>query len=822
MTLIELLKNSSEKYRSLPALIMRPRWRTMVWDYEGLSNFAENLSELLKKEGLRKGEAVLLWSENSPWWVGVFFGILKARGRVIPLHTENTPEFIERIRRQTGARILLKSSHLKINLSRLKTFNIDLLEFATSPKPSWPDPDENEIAEIIYTSGTTGEPKGVMLSHKNIISNLEALSLAIPLSPSDRLLSILPLGHMFEQTVGMLFPLRQGARIVYLPRIASGLITRALLEHRITKLVAVPQFLDTVMKRIEARAQEEVKEKIFKTLRRLADYLPFWARHLLFYKIHRRFGGKLKTVASGGAPLDPHLEKKWELLGVKLLQGYGLTETSPVLTANTYRAHRFGSVGKALTEVEIKIEPDSEILAKGPNIFPGYFKNDTQTKEAFTPEGWFKTGDIGKFDRDGFLYLRGRKKYMILGPAGQNVYPEDIEVLLLKEAGVRDAAVVGLEKEGRVEIHAVLLVEKGEDPEAIIARTNERLASFQRIGAWSIWPEEDFPRSATRKVQKEKVLHWLRARKEKPKEAEIATRVGPLLKLLSEIFEKKPGEIHSDSRLVRDLGMDSILRVEVVSRIEEVFGIVLEERLLNDKTTLDDLEKLVQEAKPRPQLRVLSRFLFFLPIRILREIFFWLLFTPLLKIFVRPRIFGREVFENTPGPFLIMPNHRSYLDSPAILWALPPKIRRQMAFAAARDVLREFWFLAPLFQLFAATFSFPRREEEAIEPGLEAVGKVLDRGWSVIVYPEGQMSPTKEVLPLKRGAGFLGVEMEVPIIPVFIDGTEEILPSAKFIPRRRGEVRTYFGKPLYFRKTDSYIEATEKIKEALKELAKNA
>lgn len=270
-------------------------------------------------------------------------------------------------------------------------------------------PSEDDLAEIVYTSGTTGDPKDVMLTHKNIVSNIEGLTQANPMDYHERLLTILPLFHMFEQVAGMFFPLSRGARIIHIPRVASGLITKALEEHHATKLLAVPQFLDTVMKRIETRAAEEGKAAAFHAARKIAEYLPLFLRRILFYKIHRRFGGHLIVVASGGAPLDPVLEKKWELLGIWLLQGYGLTETSPVVSANAYAQHRFGSIGKPLAEVEIKIAPDGEVLVKGPNVFQGYFKSEQKTKEPFTTDGWFMTGDIGELDKDGFLYIRGRK-----------------------------------------------------------------------------------------------------------------------------------------------------------------------------------------------------------------------------------------------------------------------------------------------------------------------------------------------------------------------------------------------------------------------------
>lgn len=789
MTLVDILQNSVEKYRDLPAVVMRPRYRTISWTYQDLAQYASGIARLLEKEGVNPGDRVLLWAPNSPYWVGAFLGIMLRGGVVVPLHVENTPEFIEKVARQTGAGVMLKSSHLKFTPAGMKTIDSDLQApdnlKAISYKPEAIL--ETDLAEIIYTSGTTGDPKGVMLTHRNIASNIEGISRAIPIDSRDRFLSILPLSHMFEQVAGMLFPLSRGARIVYLPRIASGLITKALEEHQATHLLAVPQFLDTVMKKIETRAQEGGKEKSLLAARRIAEHLPFVLRRLFFRKVHTRFGGHLTTVASGGAPLDAALEKKWELLGIRLLQGYGLTETAPIVSANTYDEHRFGSVGKPLGGVEVKIAPDGEILVRGPNVFSGYYKNNEKTKAAFAPGGWFRTEDMGELDRDGFLYIRGRKKYMILGPGGQNVYPEDIEFELNKQPGVRDSAVVGFGEDHHVEIRAVLLVDPGTDVERAVDGANKNLSSFQKIQDWSLWPEPDFPRSATRKVQKEKVLAWLRG--EKKEAVGAPQKVTSLTKLLGEIFEKDPVKISPGAMLVSDLGLDSILRIELVTRIEEIFGVVIEEREIASNTSVRGLEEAIKKAprleKPK---EVLKNWPFTIPTRIIREALYWILVFPFLGFFTRTKIFGREVFEDLKDPFLVMSNHRSYLDSPVVLRSLPRWVRRRSTFAAAADVMRKFWWSVPALELFYACFPFPREEKENIESGLEAIGKLLDKGWSVVVYPEGRQSPTKELLPLKRGAGLLGVEMGVPVVPVFIDGTEYVLPRDKIFPRRRGKL----------------------------------
>ena len=821
MTLIDVFQDSIARYKNLPALCMRPRYRTLSWSYQDLGKAADLIASHLAFAGVGVGDKVLLWAPNSPYWVASFFGILLRGGVAVPLHLENTREFIEKIQKQTSAKILIKQSALKIQLASLASMDVDLLPFGETAEGvksmGGPKITEEDLAEIVYTSGTTGDPKGVMLTHRNLLSNIKGVARAISINERDCFLSILPLSHMFEQTAGLLFPLSRGAKIIYLPRVSSGLIVRALQEHHVTKLLAVPQFLDTVMKKIEAEADREGKTSMLETARQVAGFLPFPLRRFIFRKIHQRFGGKLRTVASGGAPLDPALERKWELLGVRLLQGYGLTETSPIISVNTYRAHRFGSIGRPLAGVEIKIAPGGEILVKGPNVFGGYYHDEKKTAESFTPEGWFRTGDVGELDEDGFLFIRGRKKYLILGPGGQNVHPEDIEFELNKRPGVRDSAVVGWGEGSRVEICAVLLLESGVDPEKVVEKANEHLLSFQKIQIWRVWPGPDFPRSATRKIQKEKVLFWLKEEKKEEVSASLATT--PLTRLLGEIFEKDAATLSDQTSLVADLGLDSILRIELVTRIEELFGVALEERVITQKTTVGDLERAIQHT-PHSKSRetLLKRWPFWPITKFFREISYWLVMYPFLLIFTRPKVFGQEVFEKIKGPMLIMPNHRSFLDSPVVLRALSHRIRKQLGFATGADVLKEFWWTAPLLELFYASFPFPRREQENIEPGLEAVGALIDKEWSVVLYPEGRQSETKEFLPFKKGAGLLAVEMGVPVVPVFVDGTENVLPRDHVVPKKIGEVRVYFGEPLFFQVNESYVEATEKIERAVHKL----
>lgn len=801
---------------------MRMGYRTVSLSYQELYDLARKVAVFLEKEGVKKGDKVLLLAPNSPYWIAVFWGTLLRGAVLVPLNTQSTPEMIRRIAEQTEARLMFKS--LYINKSEdtypsLQMYDIELIkDTVKNLKPSAFEPvavKEDDLAEILYTSGTTGEPKGVMLTHKNLTSNAEAVSELITLSDQDKFLSILPLSHIFEQVAGFLIPFKKGCTIVYAHSPAA--IGDLMQSHKITLMAAVPEFLKLLMGKIESKAKEKHKLKTFKKIISLSNKIRLKpVQRLLFRSVHKAFGGKLRAVASGGAPLDPILEQKWSALGVYVLQGYGLTETSPVLSNNDFRSHRVGSVGKVLPTVKLKIARDGEILAKGPSVFQGYYKNDEKTRAAFTRDGWFKTGDLGEIDLDGFLYIKGRKKYMILGPGGQNVYPEDIESELNHLPGIKDSCVVGLEKErGMVEIHAVLLAVK--NPAKIIDTANKKLASYQQISGWSRWPEEDFPRSVTRKVKKEEVLKWLRSKKEKKMPEKAHKAVSPLIHLLAEITGTDLSKITRYSTMA-NLNLDSLLRVELVARVQEKYGVILDEPKIVHATTVRDLEKMIEKTPKAKQWPFSDRPLSWWAV-LLRFLFQEILFFPISRLFMRLKVNGSHHLKDLPLPALFMPNHLSYLDHVAVARAMPYKIRRKVAFAAAVDVLYEqyksiAWLAEPLFN----SFRFPRKETESIQFGLEYAGRRLDQGYSVVVYPEGKMSLDGKLLPLKRGAGLLATEMDVYTVPVKIEGTSRIIPYAKHFPRRFGTVTVTFGKPLKFKRTDSTIETTEKIQNIMKSM----
>ena len=510
MLLTDIVEKNAKKFPDKTALVMKMRYRTVSLSYKEVYELSVKIACFLEKQGVEKGDTILILAPNSPYWVCIFWGTLLRGAVLVPLNVQSTPQMIEKISQETEAKIFFKHMYFRHEATRnLRTFDVDFIQedvqgvdsshfVETKASPG-------DLVEIIYTSGTTGDPKGVMLTHKNIYSVVAAIDHLISIAAHDRFLSILPLSHIFEQVVEFRV-LAAGAFIVYTPALSSSLIKKTLKEYRVNKMAAVPEFLKRIIARIESEAERKGKARILAFLFSFTRIIPLRViRRIIFSNIHKQFGSKLDLIVSGGAVLDATVAKKWQAIGVRIIQGYGLTETSSVVSLLSAGDSNILSVGKIVPGVEIRIAEDKEILVRGPNVTQGYYKNEVKTKEAFTDEGWFRTGDLGYLDKNGYLYIRGRKKFMILTPAGQNVYPEDIEAELNKESGVKDSAVVGLEKDGTILIHAELLGDI-KNLEEVIARVNQRLASFQQIQSWSVWPLEDFPRTITRKVKKHEVL----------------------------------------------------------------------------------------------------------------------------------------------------------------------------------------------------------------------------------------------------------------------------------------------------------------------------
>jgi long-chain acyl-CoA synthetase len=462
-----------------------------------------------------------------------------------------------------------------------------------------------------------------------------------------------------------------------------------------------------------------------------------------------------------------------------------------------------------------------EILVKGDNVSPGYYKRP-DLNDLYFKDGWYMTGDVGEIDDDGFLHIKGRTKNMILTASGMNVYPEDIEAELNRIPGVKDSCVLGLERNGKPVIHAVLLLEeKGVEAKSIIERANMNLADHQKVQAYSVWNKPEFPRTLTMKIQRRFVKQALcEERGEGGETAESRTALSPLYEIICSISKTSISDLKPEAALGLDLQIDSLSRVELASLIEEKLGVDLDEALITDRTTIADLEDLIasQGKVTRSKVRKwpLSLWAMF------ARSFLQLLSRPLVRCYIKLRVMGREKFDKLDKPFLLIANHVSHLDAVVLTLALPWHARKRLAVAAAADVFEE-WDSkhAPskekVVRKTVTAFAqlglniFPFQRYAGIKKSLEYTGRIIDKGWSVMIFPEGRLSHDGAVKEFKSGVGLLVKEMNVPVIPAKIQGVYEIMDYRYKWPRKKGEVTIRFGDPITFSHFTSYDEITRRL-----------
>ena len=464
----------------------------------------------LQEQGLVKGQRLMVWAPSRADWMIAHLGTLLAGGVIVPLDNGSKEDFIERIAQATDATHLITTGKQYATLKRvsLPLIDLDNLPQGTLNAAALPEVMGDDLAELVFTSGTTGQPKGVMLTHWNIASDAQMALEVVHITQEDRTLSILPLSHMFEMTIETA-EFHKGASIVYARSLNPETLLKLLGTQGVTCKIVVPQALQLFMNGIERQVRMQKKEKQWEMLHRIARRLPFGMRRILFRPVHKRFGGHFRFFVSGGAYLPPKLAERWENMGFRVLQGYGTTECGPVVSCTRMHDHTYESIGQPLPGVEVKIAEDGELLVHGSNVAQGYWKNPEATAAAFQ-DGWYYTGDLGYKDEQGRLYLKGRKKNLIVLANGLNVYPEDIENILLTNPAIKDAVVIGLMEKGEgPTVHAVLLMEDLSHAKAAIAQTNRQLAPHQQIRGYTIWPEKDFPRTHTLKVKRPEVLEKL-------------------------------------------------------------------------------------------------------------------------------------------------------------------------------------------------------------------------------------------------------------------------------------------------------------------------
>ncbi len=822
-TVVDLLREAVGRHGSRDALLIKPAFRYVRWSYKQLWEDSGRVATLLQRRGLVKGDQAILWGPNSPHWVLAFFGCIRAGVVLVPLDLRSAPDYVARVVSRTDPKIAFTSrltpkGDVALGVPEI-TFEELEAAIAGLPDPAPVPIARDDLAEIMFTSGTTGDPKGVMITHRNLTANIEGIAQYITVAPSSRLLSILPLSHMYEQMGGLFMTLHSGAGVTYPTSRQPTVLARTMRERRITTMLMVPQALELLMNGIEREVARQGRQRLWERLLRIAERVPFGLRRHLFRTVHRQFGGKLDLIVSGGAPLDRELGRKWELLGVKVLQGYGATEASPVISNHTMRERRPDSTGRPLPNVQVRISDRGEILVKGENVTPGYYNAPEETARAFE-DGWYKTGDLGYFDDDGFLHIQGRVKDMIVLPSGQNVYPQDVQSILVKHPNVTDAVVVGLPRGASVEVHAALILDDPKAAREAVDWTNAQLAEQQRVRGFTVWPEEDFPRTHTLKVKNQVVIDAILrgADQQAPPTVPAARPASPgprgLVHIIAEVARTRPEDVPETASLGNDLDLDSLGRVELLSAVEAELGVYLDESQVAPETTVAQLAALVEEGSRRPPVVKFPVWGMRLWARMARGFLQQGLVFPLMTLAYGLRVSGRENLAGLTGPVLFASNHHLGLDNPLILKAVTRRWRRNLAIAAAAELWQNpvWWVLNPLLGN-----GFPIAREGPIRPSLENLGRIIDRGWSVLVYPEGVLTVGGPMQPFMQGAGLIAVEGRVPVVPIRLEVTRFGMPS--WLPfLRRGRVEVRFGPPLTFTPGADYQQATAAIEQAVRTL----
>ncbi|HKW89221.1 MAG TPA: AMP-binding protein [Candidatus Acidoferrales bacterium] len=829
------------------AIAHRRGYRMERWSYGRVAEAARGFAAELEARGIAPGERVLLWGENSAEWVAAFFGCLLRGAVVVPMDKIATAEFAGRVTKSAGTKLLVRSRDVPgIGAAAPEIVLEDVARIAEQRKGARikaAAAKRDEPIEIVFTSGTTAEPRGVVLTHGNILANIEPLDeLMQPYLPYEkffhplRFLNLLPLSHVFGQLMSIFVPPLLGGTVIFLDTLAPAEIAKAIRRERVTALISVPRLIESlegqVVREIEAARKTEKFRRNFAD----ADGKHFLKRAWRFRKIHRRFGWKFWAFISGGAALPASVEAFWGRLGYAVIQGYGLTETTSLVSVNHPFKLGKGSIGKAMPGMEIRLSDDGEILVRGENVAKGYWQG-RELQQVEGEGGWFYTGDLGEMDAQGNLYFKGRRKNVIVTPAGMNVFPEDLEAALRRQEGVQDCVVVGVERDGNAEPCAALLLDKdANDAGAIVERANQSLAEYQTMRRWIVWDEPDFPRTPTQKPLLPKIRDAVAA-KLGASAARAGGEGGAFGELLARVTGREAGAVSPDADLEKDLQLSSLDRVELMSALEERYQVDLSEAKFAEARTVGELEKLLREPPARPRTHGFQRWAQRWPTTWIRLAVYYALTWPYTKLLARPEIRGRENLRGVRGPVLVVANHVTYVDIGCVLVALPPRFRHRLATAMEAERLygmlhppkEENWFLRLAdkmdYFLVTALFNvFPLPKQSGFRESFSFAGELADKGWNVLVFPEGERTKDGKLAQFRGGIGLLASRLGLPVVPMRIDGLWELAQarlsgrSSRWRPVPRGAVKVTIGAPITFAADADAAEITQRLQRSVAEL----
>jgi len=825
-----------QKFGDEPAFIYHRGYRTPRWTYRQTAELAFRFAWELARRNITKGDRVMLWGQNSPEWVAAFVGCMLRGAVAVPMDRIAAPDFMQRVANDVQAKLVVCSSALAQHVENWPLLELDTLSEKLASLPGTPyEPvslGHQDTAQIVFTSGTTAEPRGVVLTHGNLLASLDPIEREIPkyvkyerIFHPIRFLNLLPLSHVFGQFMAMFIPPLIGGTVIFQDSLNPREVIASIKRERVSVLVAVPRVIESLKQRIEREFPDQMGSRFA-----AAENEKFLRRWWRFRKIHRLFGWKFWALISGGAALDANTEEFWRRLGYVVIQGYGLTETSSLISLNhPFKVGR-RSIGKVLPGREMKLDPETgEILVRGENVARQYWQG-REMKPVAGEEGWFRTGDLGAVDEEGNLYFKGRNKNVIVTPAGMKIYPEDLEQALRRQPEVRDVVVFGVARGGNAEACAVLLLQDSVSADDVVARASQSLADFQKIRCWLAWPDEDFPRTSTQKPKLD-VIRQIAENELADGHPKTAAAAGTLQQLIQGIaghpVDMKPG-----ANLEDDLNLNSLDRVELMSAIEDRYQVDLRDREFSRVNTVADLEELVKKssAKPKRVNYPYSPWAQRWPVTWLRLFIYYLLVLPATVIMARPKIIGREKLKNFKGPALVISNHITRSDIGFILKALPPRLRHRLAPAMLGEMLREMrypprewfflrrWYAMLRYVLVTALFNvFSLPQKAGYQESFQYAGRLADKGYNVLIFPEGKRTQTGEMAEFRKGIGLLATRLNLPVIPMRIDGLFG-LKQKKQRFSKPGTVQVQIGEPVRFESTDDPEEIAKRLQEIVERL----
>jgi long-chain acyl-CoA synthetase len=828
--------------RSEIAYVYRRGFRMLRWTYQQLAELAFRFAREMEAREIGKGDRVLLWGDNSAEWVGAFFGCMLRGAVAVPMDRIAAPDFAQRVMADVGAKLIVCASALTAHAAARPFLELESLSEAIGRRSAEPyapvEFSRDDTAQIVFTSGTTAEPRGVVLTHGNILASVDPIEREFPkyrrserLFHPIRFLELLPLSHVFGQFMGMFIPTLLGGTVHFQDGFKPTDIITAIKSERISVLVAVPRVVESLKNQLRDDLGGYIEQNWDRAEKE--HFLKRWWR---FRKIRRRFGWKFWAIISGGAALDQNTEEFWRRLGYVVVQGYGLTETSSLISLNhPFKVGR-RSIGKVLPGREMKLDTETgEIMVRGENVARQYWQGKG-LKPVTGKEGWFRTGDLGAMDEEGNLYFKGRSKNVIVTPAGLKVYPEDLEQALRKQPQVRDVVVVGIAEGGNAEACAVLLLNNGDPGNMAVANANQTLADFQKIRRWFVWPDDDFPRTSMQKPKLELIRRAAEIRfngSGPVRAATVNSRAadGTLEELVGNIAGRRV-ELKPGAHLENDLDLSSLDRVELMAAIENRYQVDLGDREFSQVNTVTDLENLLKKSAPEAKRSVYpySRWPQSQLVRWIRLLAYHAVTLPYIMVMARPKVIGRERLKDFRGPALIISNHIAQIDIGFLMAALPMHLRNRLGVAMQGEKLRsmryppESWFFLKrwweqlqyaLTAAFFNVFSLPQRSK--YRESFRFAGELADRGYSVVIFPEGRRTETGQMSPFRSGIGLLATQLNLPIIPMRIDGLFPFkIAKRHYAPPHAVQVR--IGDPVRFEPTADPEEIAKELQRIVERL----